>query len=73
MGQIPRGPVARTDDAIRAEARVLAVLGDAPATLDTLARRSGLAAEIALAALVPLEWSGLARVEPGPRWRRVSR
>jgi DNA processing protein len=55
------------------EARLLAALEDVPATLDLLATRSGLTIEAALAALVPLEWSGLAHVEPGPRWRRGAR
>ncbi len=51
------------------EARLLAVLSAVPATLDVLAARSGLAVDQTLAALVPLEWSGLAVAEPGPRWR----
>ena len=53
------------------EARLLAALSGSAATIDTLAARSGLAVEHVLAALVRLEWAGLATAEPGPRWKRT--
>jgi DNA processing protein len=56
-----------------AGARLLAVLGSEPATLDALAAASGLEPAAALAALAPLEWAGLARAAAGARWMRGSR
>ena len=55
------------------QARLLAALSLSPATVDTLAARSGLAVDAALAALLELEWAGLARPGPGPRWTRAPR
>src|SRR5439155_11285433 len=52
-------------------ARLLAALSVSPATVDTLAARSGLGVDAALAALLELEWAGLAAPGPGPRWTRA--
>lgn len=50
------------------EARIARALGRQPETLDALAARSGLEVDRTLAALMRLEWAGLARVLPGQRW-----
>jgi DNA processing protein len=52
------------------EARVAAVLGSRPLTLDDIAARTGLEPSAALAALTQLEWSGVAAAQPGARWSR---
>jgi DNA processing protein len=54
-----------------AEARLAAALGARPATLEQLVAASGLGAAEALAALLHLEWSGVARALPGQRWVRA--
>ena len=51
-------------------ARLLAAL-DRPVTVEACAREAGFTVAEAQAALVELEWSGLARVVPGARWVRV--
>ena len=55
------------------EGRLLAVLAQRPEAVEHLARRSGLAVEAALAALLGLEWAGVATSHPGQRWSRTSR
>ena len=50
--------------------RLLAALGRVPASLESLAVRAGVAAPLAQALLLQLEWSGLVTREPGQRWRR---
>jgi DNA processing protein len=52
-------------------ARLLAALDEEPRDLESLARGGALAAGEALAALLELEWSGLAVAVPGQRWRRA--
>ena len=48
--------------------RLLAVLEDHPETLERCAERAGLGLAEAQAALLELEWAGLARAVPGGRW-----
>jgi DNA processing protein len=53
-----------------AEARLAAALEPDAAPLERLAARAGVAPAEALAALLRLEWAGLAEARPGQRWRR---
>jgi DNA processing protein len=53
-----------------AEARLLEALGEGPRPAEQLAEAAGLGLEEALAALLRLEWSGVARAHPGQRWSR---
>jgi DNA processing protein len=53
------------------EARLLAALGRAPRALEEVARAASVDLEQTLAALLRLEWNGLARSFPGQRWGRV--
>jgi len=48
--------------------RLLAVLGNHPETLERCAARAGVGLPEAQAALLELEWAGLARAVPGGRW-----
>jgi DNA processing protein len=56
-------------------ARVAAALDFEARGLDGVASRSGVTPERTLAALLELEWAGIAEKHPGPRWtaRRVTR
>lgn len=51
------------------EAGLAAALDRQPRTLDDLAARAGLEATPALAALLRLEWAGVALACPGQRWK----
>lgn len=53
------------------QARLGAVLGDAPATVDALAAAAELELSETLGLLLRLRWAGLAEQLPGQRWRRV--
>jgi DNA processing protein len=55
-----------------ATARVLQALAAEPRDLESLARAGSLGPGETLAALLELEWSGLAAALPGQRWRRVA-
>jgi DNA processing protein len=61
------GEPAASNDA----SRVAAALELEPCALDTLARRAGVAPARVLAALLQLEWAGVATAHPGPRWSRT--
>jgi DNA processing protein len=63
MAALPRGGPANPGT------RVSAALARTPRTADDLAERAGLTLEETLACLLELEWSGVARRMPGPRWR----
>lgn len=52
------------------EGRLLAALRAAPLSVESLAVAAGVPVDRTLAALVQLEWSGLARACPGQRWAR---
>jgi DNA processing protein len=52
------------------EARLLAVLGREPATVEDLVMGSGLTVGETLAALLALQWAGAATPVPGQRWTR---
>jgi len=52
------------------EARLLAVLEARPLGVEALAAKAGLSPGEALAALLALEWSGVAVAFPGQRWAR---
>lgn len=54
------------------EGRLLAALGERPLGVEALVARSGLAPDVALAALLVLEWSGAAVALPGQRWARTA-
>ncbi len=54
-----------------AESRMLAALGDAPRALEPLAAAARLEVDAALAALLRLEWAGLAVSWPGQRFARA--
>jgi DNA processing protein len=60
-----RAPLARPP-----AARLLAALDARPASLETLAEVAQLAVPEALAALLELEWGGVAVALPGQRWAR---
>lgn len=63
------GPVAvRPEDP--PEARLLAVLGREPATIESLAAGAGLTIAETLGALLALQWAGAALPMPGQRWTR---
>jgi len=68
------GPPARAHEgigpAVPAEAKLLAALDGVPRTVDALAVATGLDAPQALAALLALQWSGVASPRPGQRWVR---
>lgn len=49
-------------------ARVAAILDAAPRELGAVSRRAGLVPERVLAALLELQWAGVAATHPGPRW-----
>ena len=55
------------------EDQLVAALGQRPEPVEELARRCGLAVDAALAALLGLEWAGVAVSHPGQRWSRPSR
>lgn len=59
--------------AATAEGRMLTALDQAPRTVDMLAARSGLDVSEALAALLALQWAGVAVARPGQRWARGGR
>jgi len=61
------GEPAATDGS-GASVRVAAALDAEPRGLDGLAARAGVAPDLALAALLELEWAGIARAHPGSRW-----
>lgn len=68
------GDVARVlDPAARpgVESRLIAALGELPRALEDVARDAGAGLDEALAALLTLEWNGLARSFPGQRWGRA--
>jgi predicted Rossmann fold nucleotide-binding protein DprA/Smf involved in DNA uptake len=50
---------------------VLAALGAAPATVDALTQRSGLAPSEVVAALTTLELDGWVAAVPGGAWQRI--
>ena len=58
-------------DAEAASDPVLAALGDAPTTLDTLAQRSGLTLEALSAKLLTLELDGQIAALPGGRYQKI--
>jgi DNA processing protein len=58
------------DDLTDDERAVIAALGHAPATIDSLAARSGLPAETLAAALLALELAGRVAALPGGVWQR---
>lgn len=60
----------RPADAASPAARIAARLGPRPASVETLARETGLGVADTLAALLALEWAGGAVPCPGQRWRR---
>jgi len=62
-----------TPTAVTPEARVLSCLDAGGPTVDALAERAGLATSETLAALLALEWSGVAEPLAGQRWRRAAR
>ena len=49
-------------------ARIAAILDASPRELEGLSRRAGIAPERTLAALLELQWAGVATTHPGPRW-----
>ena len=57
-------------DALTDEARVAAALAVRATTLDAIAAVSGLDVARTLAALMQLEWAGVACAHPGARWSR---
>jgi DNA processing protein len=59
------GPPGATD-----AARIAAALDVSPLPFETLAARAGLGVERAMAALLQLEWSGVAAGHAGQRWSR---
>ena len=61
---------AADDDFTIDEHAVMTALGHAPAAVDTLAERSGLAPEAVAAALLALELAGRASPVPGGLWQR---
>jgi DNA processing protein len=72
----PRAPAARPEGATSAAAaaplaRLAAALSDTPRNAETLAAACGLPLSETLAALLRLEWAGLARPAGGQRWRRA--
>ena len=56
--------------AVAGPERLLSALDERPRTVDALAQASGLDPAATSAALLELSWAGLARSEPGGRWRR---
>jgi DNA processing protein len=56
-----------------AEARLVAALSERPEAAERLARAAALTLDEALAALLCLEWAGLACARPGQRWVRAAR
>jgi DNA processing protein len=68
----PRGTMADSaaDDELTADERaVIAAMGHAPAGVDAIAARSGLAPEVVAAALTALEIAGRAAPLPGGLWQ----
>jgi DNA processing protein len=53
--------------------RLLAVLGDRPERVETLAAAARITMPEVLALLLRFEWAGVVRVHPGPRWSRRGR
>jgi DNA processing protein len=73
-GKPARPPRLPTIENVEAEAddetRVLACLGDAPCTLDTLSVRSGLTPGALLAILLPMELAGRVAQLPGGLYQK---
>jgi DNA processing protein len=66
------GALAHGDGALDpAASAVLAALGHAPADVDTIAARCGLAAAAVIATLTALELDGRAAPIPGGAWQRI--
>ena len=65
-----RAAAAADDDFTADERAVIAALGHAPAAVDALAVRSGLAPEVVAAALLALELAGRAAPMPGGLWQQ---
>jgi DNA processing protein len=55
------------------EERLLEILGDQGLLAEDVAARAGLGLPQAMAALLALQWAGLASPQPGQRWVRVRR
>ena len=71
IGRVPAGAtVAPVQAATTPEARILAALDHVPRTVDALAAAAELEVPEALAALLALQWAGVAAAEPGQRWAR---
>lgn len=69
-GAAPATAAAADDDLTADERAVIAALGHAPAAIDALVARSGLAPEVVAAALLALELAGRAAPVPGGLWQR---
>ena len=59
---------AHDEPAVSDAARVAAILDAEPRELGAVSRRAGLVPERVLAALLELQWAGVAATHPGPRW-----
>ncbi len=67
-GEAPRVCAAAQEPMASDAARVAAILDAEPRELGAVSRRAGLTPERVLAALLELQWSGVAATHPGPRW-----